>query len=411
MTHTTRSTCRLCGRFDLETVLDLGSQCLTGQFPTDDEPDPPSVPVEIVRCPDCGLLQQRHTVDPAAMFTSYFYRSSVSATMKDHLKQLAEEAAAMIRGRVGEVCVAPRILDIGGNDGWTLDCFPDPTGQRTVLDPSDVPLVHNGIVKVRDFFPSSQIANKKYDIIFMVACLYDADAPVAWARAVKNILAPGGLWVVEVADAASILKNVDYCYWCSEHNTALDLHAINDMVKQVDMKIVRVETNGSNGGSIRCYIASGWQDHYDHNMGWMIKVGDAWSASQEIALDRSHSQQFAKAALANISVIVQTLEALRQHGRRVHLLAASTKSGVALQAGKIDRSYIEAASDRDPRKVGRRMPGTGIPIVSEELSRRMRPDVYFSLMPKSFRQELVERERAAGAKAEIVFGDGERHVL
>lgn len=411
MTHKTRTTCRLCGKFDLISVLDLGMQALQGQFPAAEQPDPPSVPLEVVRCPDCGLLQQRHSVDPEAMFRTYWYRSQVSNTMRAHLKQAAEEAAAMLRGRTGEVPVAPRILDIGGNDGTLLNAFPDPTGVRVVLDPSDVPLVHEGITKIRDFFPSGLILSRQYDLVFTIACLYDADSPIGWARSVKKILAVDGLWVVEVADLAAVLRNTDYNYWVHEHACLHSAYTINEIAKVAGLKIVRIETNECNGGSVRCYLTHITSRAYEGNGDWNYAIGAKWTSARELSFDAGAFDLFAKAAKANIASVRATVDSLKAAGKRIHLLAASTKSGVTLQAAKIDHAMVEAASDRDPRKIGRRMPGIGIPVVSEEQSRSMKPDAYLCLMPAAFRPELAAREKAAGTTAELVFGDGERISL
>ena len=92
----TRNSCRLCGEHSLESVLDLGPQALTGVFPSSAEADPPSVPLALVICGDCMLLQLRESVDPSLMYEAYWYRSGINDTMNHHLKGLADEIIAKL---------------------------------------------------------------------------------------------------------------------------------------------------------------------------------------------------------------------------------------------------------------------------------------------------------------------------
>src|SRR5262245_45266307 len=103
-----KTKCRACGK-ELEDVLNLGEQCLGGQFPAEGEPDPLRFPLVLAQCKaGCGLIQLRHTVEPELMFGDYWYRSGVTETMRNHLKGIADEALSVL-GRTPET-----VLDIGG---------------------------------------------------------------------------------------------------------------------------------------------------------------------------------------------------------------------------------------------------------------------------------------------------------
>ncbi len=196
--------CRVC-HAGLEAVLDLGMQNLGGQFPAVGEQDPPSAPLKLMRCVGCGLAQLAHTVSPELMFRSYGYRSGVTETMRGHLHRLADEAWWMLPERHLDT----RVLDIGGNDGTLLAHIPLPQINKYLIDPSDVPSLHGYDYGIRrkGFFPQDMPADwMAFDLIFTVACFYDADDPVAFAQAVAARLAPDGLWCVEVADARKMAR-------------------------------------------------------------------------------------------------------------------------------------------------------------------------------------------------------------
>lgn len=403
--YTERTACRLCGGTELADVLDLQTQHLQGQFPAATDPHPPSAPLAVCRCasPLCGMVQLRYTVDPADQFTNYFYNSGVSATMRAHLKAVAEEACAMLLGRKAEPVYGARILDIGGNNGELLNAIPIGTGNRVLVDPSDVAVEHPGIKHVRGFFPNDVLLTQQYDLVFSVACFYSVNDPVGFAKAVKKVLAADGLWCVEVASLPDILRNVDLGYFCHEHACTHSVFTLTEIAKRARLKVVRVEESASNGGSVRCYLTHEFSTAYPFEGDRSERIGALWSEGRALAQDGEACAAFGKAGREVIAQLRAHVRAEVAAGGRVHALAASTKSGVLLQAAGLSHPLIIAASDRDPRKVGRRMPGTGIPIWSESESRAAKPTLYVCLLPASFHGEILDRERAAGTTADFLF--------
>jgi hypothetical protein len=55
------SACRVSGSKDLVSVLNLGRQALTGVFPRTAKEPVTEGPLELVWCPDSGLLQLKHS--------------------------------------------------------------------------------------------------------------------------------------------------------------------------------------------------------------------------------------------------------------------------------------------------------------------------------------------------------------
>ena len=59
----------------------------------------------------------------------------------------------------------------------------------------------------------------------------------------------------------------------------------------------------------------------------------------------------------------------------------------------IDNKKIRYIADRNKLKWGATTIGTNIEIISEHLSRKMKPDYYF-VLPWHFKQEFLKRERS-----------------
>src|SRR5579872_4882502 len=118
--------CRICGNAELELVLDLGMQALTGVFPRSVAQEVPVESLELVRCAggpeSCGLVQLRHSCDPSLMYgANYGYRSGLNASMVQHLSALARDATSRVHLAPGDL-----VLDIGSNDGTLLRAFAAP---------------------------------------------------------------------------------------------------------------------------------------------------------------------------------------------------------------------------------------------------------------------------------------------
>ncbi len=377
--------CRVCGG-GIESVLDLGSQCLAGQFPRSDEPDPPSFPLEVVHCTGgCGLVQLRHTVDPEAMFRDYYYRSGVSLTMRLHLQEIADKAVTILKRR------PKTVLDIGGNDGTLVGHLNGLYAADTVVvDPcnfSATPTPWKKVVPA--FYPCKEVAGEKFDLIFSIACFYAVNDPVAFARAVHSNLEDDGLWVVEVGYMPKMLERVGYDCIVHEHLSYYGLMALDEVLVRAGFAIAHAETNDMNGGSLRIVARKAPHPRPPHAQGGKN--------------DASFLVPFAKAVHQHRKNLRVYLEARVAEGRTIHLLGASTKANTVLQWCGITPELVALASDRDPRKRGRKTPGTGIHIVSEEESRALRPDIYLSVLGH-FRDELLAREREHMARGgKVVF--------
>jgi hypothetical protein len=228
----------------------------------------------------------------------------------------------------------------------------------------------------KGFFPNDFPNTwRDLDLIFTIACFYDADDPVAFAKAVAERLKPDGIWCVEVADANKMAREGGWDAICHEHLCYYDAVTFNKMLVRAGMEMASMSLNDCNGGSLRFYVKKG---------DLALACGPPTPAKtwDNFALRVQESRKDIRDFL---------WQCYREHVT-VHLLGASTKANTWLQSVKEYAGVIQYASDRDPRKVGRRTPGTAIPIISEEESRARKPDVYV-VGPWHFRSEIVQREK------------------
>lgn len=393
-----RKTCRVCGSSALTHVINLGEQHLQGSFikPGKEEPPIRKIATSLVRCDPtrdekaCGLLQMEHTVPPEVLYSAYWYRSGTNHTMRNHLREIAEEGASLIGKDKAYV------LDIGCNDGTLLKCYPKEF-LKFGVDPSDVAQEITGdITAIQDIFPSEELINvlqgEKFDIITSIAMFYDLEDPVSFCQEIKRVLAKDGVWIFEMSYMPSMLKMNSYDTICHEHLEYYSLAVLEYVLKKADLKIVDAILNDINGGSIRCYAT-----HIDN---FVYKNKEAWQRikrlrqeefDMELDTDKPY-KNFQDRINVHKEQLTSLLKMLKKEGKTVHLYGASTKGNTILQWCGIDNRLVDVAAERNPDKYGAYTLGTDIPIVSEAESRARKPD-YYLVLPWHFKEEFIQREQ------------------
>src|SRR5688572_2237517 len=124
--------CRVSGSPNLLTVLNLGRQVLTGVFPRGAKEQVTAGPLDLVWCPDSGLLQLRHSYEPSEMYgENYGYRSGLNQSMVNHLADKVAYLERLVPFRQGDV-----VVDIGSNDATTLKAYRNAGIRRVGIDPT-----------------------------------------------------------------------------------------------------------------------------------------------------------------------------------------------------------------------------------------------------------------------------------
>lgn len=390
-----RNTCRVCGNEYFADVIDLGEQYLQGAFVKEGVTRPSfrKIPNKIVRCDTsknenaCGLVQTKHTVPPEIMYANYWYQSGVSLTMKNHLAGIVKKAL--------EYKASPEyVLDIACNDGTLLKNYPDST-KRFGVDPSNITgrLVNSDVTIINELFPSEKLKSldKKFDIITSIAMFYDLDDPALFVENIAQNLHSKGIWCFEMAYLPFILDNLCYDTIVSEHLEHYHLAPIEYLLNKCNLKLVDAFVNDVNGGSIQCWAAH--KDCFDFdNEQSKLRIASIRAKEFDLALDDDKPYEiFRNKVCIQKYELLKLLDTIKGEGKRIHLYGASTKANTLLGYCGIDTNYIECAAERSPDKWGARTI-SGIKIVSEDESKKLKPD-YYLVGPWHFKKEILEREK------------------
>ena len=395
----TRTTCRICGSRQLAPVLNLGEQSISGAFPEPGggQPVQRAVPLELVRCDmtqdqdACGLVQIRHTVPGAILYESYWYRSGVNQTMTRNLHGIAAAVESLTSLTAGDL-----VVDIGCNDGTLFDGYVTRDLRFLGFDPSDVTryAVEKGYDVVRDFFNARSLRQRYLDrrakVITSIAMFYDLEDPAAFVQDVADGLAEDGVWVMELHYLPLMLQQNAFDVIVHEHLEYYSLAVLERLFAEAGLEVVDGELNDINGGSIRLFITHAGRREASAEA--VARLQALRVREFEMALDSpAPYEDFAR----NVERVGHELRALCESivadGKTIHIYGASTKGNTILQYADLDSRLIPYAADRNPDKWGSAT-RTGIPVISEEESRAMRPD-YYLVLPWHFLDEFMQRER------------------
>jgi hypothetical protein len=383
--------CRASGSKHLIPVLSLGHQALTGVFPRSRDENITIGPLELVWCPESGLLQLAHSYDPGEMYgENYGYRSSLNQSMVRHLTnkmRLLQRAADLKRGDV--------VLDIGSNDCTSLKAFDvegltrigiDPTGEKfRTYYPDYVQLVP-------DFFSAKNYrsaASKSAKVVTSISMFYDLEDPAQFAREVAEILDGEGIWHLEQSYMPSMLRLCSYDTICHEHVEYYSLAALQKILHAAALDIFDVEMNAVNGGSFAVTAGHRASPRPRNSavINWLLRQEERMGLGTPAPF-----RDFEQRVFRHREDLTRLLRALREDGKRILGYGASTKGNVVLQFCGIGPDLVEAIAEVNQDKFGSFTPGTHIPIISEPEARAMKPD-YFIVLPWHFKEGILAREQ------------------
>ncbi len=397
----TRSTCRICGSRALTPVVSLGDQYLSGAFANPNGPPPVQrqTPLDLVRCDPakdeqaCGLVQLRHSVPPKVLYASYWYRSGINQTMRDNLADIARTAESNIQLQAGDL-----VLDIGCNDGTLLKSYQTPQLRRMGIDPSNVAAraSGSGLEVINDFFSASAVRSvcgeQKPKVITSIAMFYDLENPHSFVGDIKALLDEDGIWILELSYLPTMLEMNSFDTICQEHLEYYSLAAMERLFAEHQLEVVDVTLNHINGGSFRIVVGHAGKTRPSQEA--RERVQKLRLQEFDLALDTDAPYAIFRKNIRKIRRDVQAfLKKARAQKKLVHGYGASTKGNITLQYCGLTPALLPAIADRNPDKWGSKTIGTNIPIISEEDSRKQKPDFYF-VLPWHFIDEFKRREQA-----------------
>jgi len=392
------SKCRICGCKELENVMSLGEQTLTGVFPTSKTEKVTSGPVDLVQCTSkdgCGLVQLKQSYDLNEMYgMNYGYRSGLNPSMVRHLHSKVDKVLSLNILKKDDL-----IIDIGSNDATTLRAYAKDMYQLVGIDPTGIKFSSYyppEIKLIPEFFSAKTVAKalsgKKAKVITSFSMFYDLEDPIAFAKEIEQALEDQGVWIFEQSYLPAMLRTNSFDTICHEHLEFYALKQIKWIAEKANLKVLDVEFNDVNGGSFSI-TACKKDSKYESKSNWLNKIlieEDAIGLGTTKAFEDFKTRvESAKKELMNFLIAAQ------REGKRVCGLGASTKGNVLLQYYGIDTNLVDQIGEVNEDKFGSYTPKTLIPLVSEKELLESNPD-YLLVLPWHFRDFFENADKLKG---------------
>jgi novobiocin biosynthesis protein NovU/D-mycarose 3-C-methyltransferase len=387
-----RTHCRTCGSKNLKLILDLGRTALVNDFlkPEEVANYKISLPLRVVLCPDCSLVQLADTVDPRILYSHYAYVTSTSKTMDTHLNKMMTHLLTTARLGSGS-----KVLEIASNTGVFLKKFKEQGCEVLGIEPAgniaDVALA-TAIPTRKEFFNAATAGKLKAEwgaanLILgrhVFAHIDDLRDLVAGLEAVSHAET---LIAFEVPYLVDFFEHTEYDTIYHEHLSYISVRAIEALVKDSAFMLSRVDHYPIHGGSILFHLR-----HRSSKAAPHASVAQALEKEKQMRLAEPVTwEAFAQRVNHIRTGLPALLRKLKAQGKRIIGYGASAKGNTLLNTCGITTKELDYIIDNTPFKQDKIAPGSWIPVRPPERLLKEQPD-YALLLAWNFAPEIIARE-------------------
>ncbi len=378
--------CRLCASDTIQ-FLDLGRVALPEEFRSKKERLKPilTYPLGLAYCNSCGHVQLTHKIQKDQIYKkNYFYDYSVTLSGKQHWQSLAKLLSKKYLGS------SDLVVDIGSNTGLLLSFFKKFGIRAMGVDPAPrlaTIAKKNGILTVADY-ATPRVAKKivdRYGQATVITCtnVFDhVDDLQVIMNAVKILLKPEGIFVIEVPYFFNMLKNINHIIYHQQ----IDYVMIKPLIlflKKFNMSLQDAQLIPIHGGSIRLFIQNSPELLPSIRLQKLLLAEKSYFRNQKKLL-----QSFAKAVYKQRDLLKLTVHRLKEKNLTIAGVGASAKGITLLNYCGIGNETIDFITEKSTLKIGRYTP-SGIPIYSDKTLIQKKP-VYALILAWNFLEEIKE---------------------
>lgn len=395
--------CQICNNKKLENILFLGYiPPVTTLAPIGEPPEQDTVyPLNFVRCPNCTLVQIDYEVDPELLFTKdYAYMTSATRILRDNFADLYRESSEMLKLKPEDF-----IVEFGSNDGTLLSNFKNAGHKVLGIEPTGIAAIanKNGINTKNIFFSKQTAADVKKEygqakVILatnVFAHIIDIHSIV---DGITDLLAPDGVFISESHYVLPLVETLQYDTIYHEHLRNYSVRSIRHLLESHGLEVFFVRAVPTHGGSIRVYAGRKGLRPVDRSVTEMMEMEDKAGLT-----DGSSLKTFRDRVIKSKLNLFALLAPLKEKGARIYGIGAPARACMIVNYLGLDDGTIDAVMEVPTSpKVNKYMPGTRIPIYSEEKLYQDQPE-YALIFSWHIADELMKLLRNKGYRGKFII--------
>ena len=385
--------CRFCKSELTDVFIDLINSPASNSFLTEEQLNEPEnyYPLKVFTCRNCFLVQLDEYKKSDDIFDDeYVYYSSYSTTALKHAKNYVEKM--IDRFRFNE---QSQVIEIASNDGYLLQYFKEknvpvlgiePTGNTAEVSRS------KGIENISEFF-GTELAVKlvaqgrKADLLLGNNVLAHVPDIVDFVKGMSMLLKDNGVITMEFPHLMQLVDNNQFDTIYHEHFSYLSFYTVKQIFKAQGLDMFDVEEVQVHGGSLRIYA----KHNDDTSKPISENVQKLLNEEKSKGMTTlEYYNNFQTASFAIKLDFIDFLNKQKREGKKVAGYGAAAKGNTLLNYCGIKNDLIDFVVDANPYKQNKWLPGSHIPVVSEEKIKKEKPD-YIIIFPWNLKEEVMKQ--------------------
>ena len=387
--------CRFCNTPLHFEFLDLVNSPPSNSFLSIDQLNEPEVffPLRVWVCDNCFLVQIDEYEKSSAIFNNdYVYFSSFSTSWLNHAKKYCEEVVKRL-----SLNEDSKVIEIASNDGYLLQFFLEKKIPVLGIEPTKNTAsiaIEKGIETVTEFFGTTlaeELVKKGIQADLLIGNNVLAHVPNIndFIAGMKQILSSKGTITLEFPHLIQMINKNQFDTIYHEHFSYLSLYTVQKIFLQQELEIYDVDEISTHGGSLRIYVK-----HLDDA---------SKQVSSKVSYLISQEQLYGVDTLAYYTGFIKKVEqikidflsfliAQKKNGKKVVGYGAAAKGNTLLNYCGVKKDLISFVVDANPNKQDKYLPGSHIPVVSEEQLKKFHPD-FVIIFPWNLSTEIMNQLR------------------
>lgn len=379
--------CKSCKKKLSYTLIDLISSPIANSYSNHKYEIQKWYPLKIMICSDCWLVQVVNNVSEKEIFKdNYPYFSSISKSLLEHSKLYCEK----VYKRFFKYEKNIKILEIASNDGYLLQYFKNKKNISKILGIEPTPQAaklakKKNINTICKFF-SYKLSKKYKNFDLIIANNVIAHVPDIndFVKGIKNSLSSKGVATIEFQYLVNLIKKNQFDNIYHEHFFYYSMISINKVLERNGLKIFDVENINTQGGSLRLFIK------HKKNIKFLITNNVNKVMKNELDLSVNSTKfykNFAQKVYSKKNSFLKLLLKIKEKNKIIIGYGAAAKGNTMINLCGIKNDLINYVVDKNSYKQKKFLPGSCIPIISDNMIKKIKPD-YIIIFPWNIADEI-----------------------